>query len=64
MSLGEWLQVIGTVVPIIAAVIWDGIRTRIKIAVIETKQADDRRSLDEHRRDAHAHWAIPRTEGT
>ncbi len=59
MDAGQVLQALAIVVPIVAAVLVDGVRTRTRIAVLETKQAYDRAELIEHRNDRGAHWAVP-----
>lgn len=47
MTEASWLTILGIVAPIILAIVLDGIRTRTKMAVIESRQSDDRADLHE-----------------
>lgn len=53
MTGQQWLEVAAIVVPLLAAVIGDGMRTRARIAVVEARQADDRDRMDRHETEWH-----------
>lgn len=59
MNTAQVLQLLGTVIPILVGVLVDGVRTRTRIAVLETRQDDDRQEFHYHRDDSRAHWSTP-----
>ena len=59
MDSGAVIQIVAITVPIIGAVIIDGVKTRMKVALLEQRQTIDREAFDEHRHDLRQHWATP-----
>jgi hypothetical protein len=55
----ELLQVLAIVVPVVLAVVGDGVRTRTKVAVIEQRQRDQGADLVEMQRRQARHERDP-----
>lgn len=53
MTGNQWLEVAAIVAPILLAVVGDGMRTRARITVVETRQNDDRARMDRHETEWH-----------
>lgn len=51
----NWLEAAAIVVPVLVAVIGDGMRTRSRIAVLETRQNATEARMDRHETD----WHLP-----